>query len=209
MFKFLIISVLFSSGLCVCPLNLSVKLSDADPGASFLEYGFLGKENYYTKNNVNYGCLCYLKQCVRKCCSSKEIMNSITKNCEIKENFIHNFTYHAGNVPDLNFNSTNVHFFHSSSCPDGTKGTLFNSQEDSLYLQTSGKLIIRIIDGEDEIFDVESYCIDYFEGGTELYYYGAIVCVTSDEYEGTMLIVEDMMHYTGNFSRFIMLPKQI
>lgn len=206
LFNLFILCTLFSNGLCVCSEHLRVKLPHPDPTSevNFLKYGvnFTKEENYYIVNGTSYGCICNLKQCVRKCCGPNEIFNDNTRNCTIKENFVHNFTFHIGDAPISNFKSDNLHLIHGWTCPNSSmRIIIFPSEDESMYLQSNGSLL-HSFDGTYDTLHVEHYCVEYFETETDLKY-GAFRCFPLED----MLVEEEkmMVHKIGKFVHSLLL----
>ncbi|XP_018327208.1 probable G-protein coupled receptor Mth-like 3 isoform X6 [Agrilus planipennis] len=128
------------------------------------------KNNYFRRDGEIWGCICNVKQCVRKCCSEKEYF---TNNCT---EFDDDEIYSYDNVK--NVTSENEREFHTIYGKPACPSVLFSADEDNFYLQEDGSLFLS----ETDIFNMDSYCINVFStenpGYNELL---AAVCTEDEE----------------------------
>ncbi|KAL0103551.1 hypothetical protein PUN28_017664 [Cardiocondyla obscurior] len=146
----------------------------------------------WTDGNVTYGCICRLRNCLRKCCRNDEVL----RNRDLKENptcqkMLQNGTSSEdteARTPDLrllrhqmseeiqHINKLNQHFLlvQDNICPD----TVFDLNpdeydEDTIVLQANGSLV----DVDGKLYPFWNYCIDWKLTVDRI---GILVCYTAD-----------------------------
>lgn len=197
----LILNIICLNIKCDCPNILSVQLDDNDPTSDLNKkiYGVdfsANKTNYFVENGTTYGCICNLKQCVRKCCGPSEIMRD--NACTFKENFVHNYTFHDGTNPIQNYSFDQLHFIYNEHCDNAEFRIMIDpreNDEDKIYLQKDGRLL-HINTDEEKFLTAEHYCIEYFEYETSGFY-TALRCYLFEETEEADT-TQDMMYRIGN-----------
>ncbi|XP_072397066.1 G-protein coupled receptor Mth2-like isoform X14 [Diabrotica undecimpunctata] len=102
-----VISELFLTICATCPKFLSVNITDGyKEGENITQDGItFSSQNYFVENSNIYGCVCNIKNCVRKCCENHSYLNNGVcsfKNGSQDEDFVfYNLTQPYGKlVPD-------------------------------------------------------------------------------------------------------------
>jgi hypothetical protein len=170
-----------NSEVLPCPKVLAVNISNGTRtnNNSIINNGILyGKNNYFVRNNITYGCICNLKTCVRKCCGPDEII--VNRTCA-RRNFKMTFPVHEETVPvPINF-VPNYSFIHSMHCDKG-KMLLkpHKDYRDQFYVQANGSLFLSY---EKKIRHPEEYCIEVFDNKrfdmTKMV--SVLLCITDDD----------------------------
>ncbi|XP_072750318.1 probable G-protein coupled receptor Mth-like 3 isoform X2 [Anoplolepis gracilipes] len=143
----------------------------------------------WTDGNVTYGCVCKLRDCIRKCCRGDEVLRKDLTKQPVCQKIFHNDTMPARvevKTPDLRLSRDQMaeevqhvgklkdHFLlvENFICPTFTYALNPDEyQEDKVILQTNGSLV----DAEGKIFPFWDYCIDWQMTFDRI---GILVCLT-------------------------------
>lgn len=180
-----------------CSPSLSVVLEnstdDAAPrflenNGSFVHDGLnYTAEDRWTDGNVTYGCICKLRNCLRKCCGSDEVLRSMNlKNDPICQKKPQNDT---DETPDLHLSvdqmskeiknidklRNHFHFVRDNVCPNRRYFLTLNEYgEDAIILHANGSFVDL---GDGKVIPFWSYCIDWMVTVDQI---GILVCWTPD-----------------------------
>lgn len=159
----------------------------------------------WTDGNVTYGCVCKLRDCIRKCCHSDEVLREDLTKKPVCQKVTHNDTMPArteGRTPDLRLSKEqmaeevqhvgklNDYFLllENSVCPAGTYALNPDEyQEDKVVLQANGSLVGA--DGNE--FPLWNYCIDWQMTYDRI---GILVCLTPEKRQSNE---ENTAHHVG------------
>ncbi|KAM0726148.1 G-protein coupled receptor Mth [Formica fusca] len=125
---------------------------------------------HWTDGNVTYGCICKLRDCIRKCCRGDEVLRKdLTKT--VCQKIFHNDTMPAREIEDLRLSRKQMaeevqhvgklkdHFLllENFVCPAGIYALDPDEfQEEKFILQADGSLVNAY-----EIIPLWNYCIDW------------------------------------------------
>lgn len=145
-----------------CNKLLTVDISDGTVNNSTLitKYGVhFGIKDYYNENGRILGCVCEIKNCLRKCCEYGYGM--VGRDCSISPNNL-TYTFYDLKQPIL-FNKTNDLFIiRNKSCENSSYKKIF--LEGKSYLQKNGSIYgFDIASGVPEkykMYNPEEYCLD-------------------------------------------------
>lgn len=181
--------------LLSCPSNYTEDITD---GKQFVN-GTIIKNNvqypngtyyyYYDDNNNKKkikGCLCKVKNCVRKCCPDGQLLTNDT--CVIDMNLpnLRIDVYDKDKFIDK-LNISNFYIIHGGGCPNFNmkkfKLEPFDMSEDLYYVQMNGQLHLpNDIDVNDRYLDVDNYCLDIERRNFNNYDNVVYRCIEEDYY---------------------------
>ncbi|KAG5323272.1 MTH protein, partial [Acromyrmex heyeri] len=153
--------------------------------------GIYPAELRWTDGNVTYGCICRLRNCIRKCCGDDEILRNKSNNSEICQKMPRNDTELITEIPHLRLSRKQMtkeiqhienlenHFYlvQDNVCPPGQKYYTLNPDDDSdeqIILQANGSFV----DTAGKISPFWNYCIDWKMTVDRI---GVLVCYTPEE----------------------------
>lgn len=155
-----------------CAIELSIDITDSVYNETERTYEkdnvVYDSANYFIEDGVTRGCICNLRNCVRKCCGYDEVLDGRSKNC----------TYDA-NLPDFLMKlpveiSTKPSYYviHKMlQCGKQQRAVAHpeNNTRDSFSVKVNGDIVHKNL-----VFKQESYCLDYISG-TSL---SAVFCIS-------------------------------
>ncbi|XP_018567318.1 probable G-protein coupled receptor Mth-like 10 isoform X5 [Anoplophora glabripennis] len=152
--------------------NISVDITNGvQEGTSIISDGITYTENdYYINGSEIRGCICNVKQCLRKCCLEGETLNLTSKSCEselMTNSATGISTYHIVNVPD---------------------NQICEEEQSRVKLEGNFQVVEGILVWEDEQYSLEYYCVDRVEDSRV-----AILCVTTQEEVNRLILVIGMI----------------
>ncbi|XP_063920677.1 G-protein coupled receptor Mth2-like isoform X4 [Zophobas morio] len=165
-----------------CPKVLALDITTGNRYGSLIVKDDLtfNENNYFAENGTIYGCICNIRNCIRKCCGPNEIM--VNKTCTPDDTTL-NYKIHSGTVE---INSTvKHHFIHNMDC-DYYRILLrpHHSSTDSFYIQENGSIhlpnFLKRKMRNPEHFCVETFEYDMFEMRRMT---SAIICIDPDDIE--------------------------
>lgn len=145
-----------------CSKTLTVDISDGVLSDSVIsKYNVkFGKNNYYSENGMIFGCICQLKNCVRKCCAENESL--IETKCSSLYNRNINYKFYNGKVLDTSNETNDVFFLHNDFCQSSSYVKIM--LDGKFYLQSNGSLYDVDIASEDQqnykMYSMEEYCLE-------------------------------------------------
>lgn len=154
---------------------------------------------HWTDGNVTYGCICKLRDCIRKCCRDDEVLRKdLTKT--VCQKIFHNDTMPAREIEDLRLSRKQMaeevqhvgklkdHFLllENFVCPAGIYALDPDEfQEEKFILQANGSLV-----NANEIIPLWNYCIDWQMNFDRI---GILICLTPQMPNEE----ENMAHHVG------------
>lgn len=173
-----------------CDLSVSIPITDGDiyPNGSLEDRGTVYPPGYhFSVNGTRRACPCRLKPCIRKCCPEEEIFftssDGFSTYCDTKSrSSSYNFSALKMYVNATTIAVPKDYFYivHGDVCIQG-KFQLDPSKypEDENYLTPEGKIIHIGQDGEEDLYyDISMYCLDYLDGGEDVY---TFTCAGTDD----------------------------
>lgn len=167
-FKYSIIVIIYISITIeskeLCPLNLTVDLENGNVinGTIVKDSLTYTKDNYFYHNGKLRGCVCNLRNCIRKCCPERYTYTN--KSCMIddKEDSSKLIEIDLHNVRNFirKKNLTDYQIVYDNYCKRGKFKLLPNEyEEDLFFIQESGHLHVPNVDHKKYV-GPDGYCID-------------------------------------------------
>lgn len=162
----------------------------------------------WTDGNVTYGCVCKLRDCIRKCCHSDEVLREDLTKKPVCQKMTRNDTTPArveGKTPDLRLLKEQMAeevqhvgklkdrflLLENFVCPAGTYALNPDEfQEDKVVLQANGSLV----DANGNVFPLWDYCIDW---QTTFDRIGILVCLTPERGTPDVSNKEETVYHVG------------
>ncbi|XP_018302659.1 G-protein coupled receptor Mth2 [Mycetomoellerius zeteki] len=172
-----------------CSPSFSVILSLEN--SSFFYNGIVyPAELRWTDGNVTYGCICRLRNCIRKCCRNDEVLREKKNNYEICQKMPQNDTELMTETPHLRLSRKQMteeiqhienlknlfHLVQDNTCPPGRVYYALNPDnygDEKIILQANGSFV----DTDGKIFPFWNYCIDWKVTVNRI---GILVCWTPE-----------------------------
>lgn len=154
----------FINSQSLCEKYMSVDLSKAQMiDNDFLMNGTrYNNGNYFNDNGTLRGCICNIKNCIKKCCGPDE--KYVNKICVKNHEQFHVPIYSNTSLRKSD-GSNDFEFIYTKACPNNYVRIKADSPDD-LFVQENGSLFVKNFD---TIYDVEKYCIDTFNNETSAY----------------------------------------
>ncbi|CAG9838862.1 unnamed protein product [Diabrotica balteata] len=170
-----VISDLFLTICATCPKFLSVNITDGyKEGENITQDGItFSSQNYFVENSSIYGCVCNIKNCVRKCCENDSYLNNGVcsfKNGSQDEDFVfYNLTKPYGKHVPGQF------IIHGRSCESKMLQIRLDGE---FYLQTNGSLYGLDLSDTYIMYSTLNYCLDYSSDEQRIQ---AFICISEKE----------------------------
>ncbi|XP_056629654.1 G-protein coupled receptor Mth2-like isoform X3 [Diorhabda sublineata] len=190
---FLLIGLLQTYGVCdesVC--ENSVDITDGIRSGTNITKDDITytEKNYFVQGDSIKGCICNVKQCIRKCCDEGEVMNMTTRTCVADK---------SSDTPYSAFSVYSIIVVPDNQICDKIKTRVLINDD------------FRIIDGEliwdDVHFEMDDYCL--IKNGDN---YIAIACVQNqtsfDGFVATSGMIISMPFLLATFLVYLILPER-
>ncbi|CAH1099151.1 unnamed protein product [Psylliodes chrysocephalus] len=170
------------------PLTIDLSNASVHSNNVFkLDSVIYNQSNYYIEDSgKKKGCLCNIKNCIRKCCGRNSFMND-TKDDNFCENSANvNFSLDVYHETEKKYhgNLNNFTMLFGYDCPENLHSFRVDSS-DQIFIQENGTLYYA---DWMALYNLDSYCVDFFQDN-EL---SAMVCEPYDEEADTQRTVNSI-----------------
>ncbi|CAG9838860.1 unnamed protein product [Diabrotica balteata] len=177
-----------------CPKSLSIDISNGTKsGTKYIFQNMtFDKNKYFVENGNIWGCICQVRNCIRRCCSENDQLNYPELQCG-KKDMNPLFKFH--NNSELYLTSDLSDYFVVSGHPCISNGEIFLHEMKDYFIQKNGSLYSSTFN---KSHSVQAYCLVDGLG---------LVCLNSSElgiqsndeseYRKSMRVIQTIVYIQG------------